>query len=129
MTPEPEPDPDPEPTPDPEPEPEIDFEDTEYYVSEVIPSETEGESYWQLVTDGVKGIESGKKYLISARDKSGNSVKYYFLDKDKNTPPIITVNDNKVTAVDEKYQFVFTKTDDMWIITDSDGDYVFPNAT
>lgn len=95
------------------------------YKDNVNTTTTAGESYWQLVSDGVSGINSGEKYLIAY--KSGNS--YYLLGKTGGATKV-TVSNNKITtAVLDANQFTLTASGNTWTIMDSDGKYLYPTAT
>lgn len=91
----------------------------------VISSQTkEGDSYWQLVTNGVDGIETGKKYLIA----SGKSGSVYLLGYTGGSYKT-TVSNNVISSASEDYQFTLTGSTNTWTIQDKNRTYLYPTAT
>lgn len=79
-----------------------------------------GATYYELVTNGAAGIESGKQYLIvSASSGTG-----YALTKTADAAKV-TITDKKITQVDGTAVFTLEKSDTRWNIVDGDGKYLF----
>lgn len=79
-----------------------------------------GATYYELVTNGAAGIESGKQYLIvSASSGTG-----YALTKTADAAKV-TITDKKITQVDDTAVFTLEKSDTRWNIVDGDGKYLF----
>ena len=95
------------------------------YKGTVGTSTTEAESYWQLVTNGYSGIESGKKYLIA----SGNSGSVRLLSRTGGRSGSITVSNSQIASAGTDYQFTLEGSGTSWTIKDSNGTYLYPNAT
>jgi len=92
--------------------------------------EQEAETYWELVTDGVNGIEAGKEYVIV--NSNGNSV--YALTRTGETSSRLTTalnGDSRriTTTVPDNVVFTFEAAGSDWYLKDSNGTYLYPDAT
>lgn len=94
------------------------------YTGEVTSEEVQGSSEWVLVTNGTSGIESGKRYLIV----SANSGTAYTLTSSGGASSVTIANSKIATAADNII-WTFIANGSGWSIQDSNGTYMYPNAT
>ena len=92
------------------------------YSGSVTTKTSDASSYWALVTDGVSGIETGKKYLIA----SGSSGSVRLLSKSGGTSSAVTVTNSQIASADTDYQFTLEGSGSSWTLKDSDGTYLYP---
>lgn len=88
----------------------------------VVIYEVEGGSYYELA----KSVESGETYLIASA-ASGSSVR--LLKKDGSCSNSVTVSNGRITSGGADYEWMFQSSGNGYTIQDTDGDYLYPNAS
>ena len=96
--------------------------------AEVAKNDGETKTYYELVANGVNGIESGEKYLIV----SGTSDEQYALTSSGGAEQVEFAGDGSITSAPSGAVFTLTRTGNTgngYYLKDQNERYLYPNAS